>query len=272
MPFKTAAMAILTGGPSFTGSMGDITAYRMKGVDRIILRLKGGASKEKIKNHPNFDLVRKNNEEWKGCVLAMKSVSRAVHSVKHLADYNYSGVLQSICKSIQSGDGVYEKGKRPVVFSQQLYKLDGFSFNRYNYFDTILRHPLQCSVDRNNGSAIIELPQLIPGINLQNPKGEPFYRIIFTLGAVSDIVYNAERKMYCPVTTDLPHSVTSKSNWYNQAESCPGQTINLPLTVWQPAGDISLLVAAGVEFGRPFSSAEIRAVKYAGAAKILKMI
>jgi len=39
-------MAELLSGFEFTGRLGNITAYKMKGSDKIILRTRGGASKK----------------------------------------------------------------------------------------------------------------------------------------------------------------------------------------------------------------------------------
>ncbi len=47
-------MAFLSGANTYTGPVGDATAYHMRGIDRIILRQKGGASKQHIKKPPQL--------------------------------------------------------------------------------------------------------------------------------------------------------------------------------------------------------------------------
>ena len=43
-------MAILKGPIKYTGNLDDLSAYTMRGTDKIILRRKGGASALQIKN------------------------------------------------------------------------------------------------------------------------------------------------------------------------------------------------------------------------------
>jgi hypothetical protein len=48
-------MAILKNLTEFTGSLGNISAYRRKDSDKVILRMKGGATKKKIKTAKSFE-------------------------------------------------------------------------------------------------------------------------------------------------------------------------------------------------------------------------
>ncbi len=70
-------MLKLTGSILFTGSMDNFSAYTMQGYDGIILRKKGGASKEKIKTGRNFYLTRKHNAEFGASSQAGKSIRKA---------------------------------------------------------------------------------------------------------------------------------------------------------------------------------------------------
>jgi hypothetical protein len=265
-------MAFLSGTNTYTGPVGDATAYHMRGIDRIILRQKGGASKQQIKNHPNFELTRRNNEEWKACILAARTMMLPIHRIKLLADYNYSGNLHALCKSIQLLDPVNEKGRRSVLFSEGHYKLEGFSFCKDNTFESILRYPLTAAIDKEAGKAIVELPLIEPGINLRNPRKQPLYRFVFVLSAVANVVYNAARKIYAPVVQALPAPHYVYTDWHSWQQNCEAQQINLSLNDWtNPAGS-TLLLAAGIEFGIPLSHTEVRMVKYAGTAKIMRML
>ncbi len=67
-------MAIQEGYSGFTGSMGVISAYRMRGYDKIIMRGKGGASKRKIKTSPDFETTRNLNSEWKAVTRASAEI------------------------------------------------------------------------------------------------------------------------------------------------------------------------------------------------------
>lgn len=264
-------MPFAAGEIKFTGTIGDISAYRMRGVDRIVLRSKGGVPGKRIKTHPNYELTRRNNEEWKGCIIAGKAIRAAIYKIKHLADFNFSGPLHALCKNIQLDDTVNEKGKRPVLLSQANYKLEGFGLNRSNSFESIMRHPLQYFVDRTGGFATISLPDIVPGINFYNPFRQPFYRFIFMLSVLTDIVYDANKKSYQPVKTDIPFPAVVQTAWHGSYKIKPSEEITISINNWHDEPGISLLLSAGVEFGVPAANAVVNTVKYAGAGKLLKM-
>ena len=57
-------MAKLISGLSFTGTLSNMSAYKMRGHDGIILRTKGGPSKQNIKDWPSFLVTGCNNMEF----------------------------------------------------------------------------------------------------------------------------------------------------------------------------------------------------------------
>ncbi|MBL0146577.1 MAG: hypothetical protein IPP48_13415 [Chitinophagaceae bacterium] len=167
-------MAILTGALSFTGSLQGLSAYKMRGTNKIILRRKGGATKERIQKHPSFEIVRRNNEEWKACIKAVAGIRQIMHPVRHLADYNFSATLNGLCKRIQAADKMNAFGFRSVLLSQAGYALQGFQLNKQNNFDNLLQHPLSCTLNRDTATATILLPQLMPNINFFTPNNYRF--------------------------------------------------------------------------------------------------
>src|SRR6218665_2973625 len=102
---------------AFTGSFGGLSAYRMKGSDKIILRSKGGAKKERIKNDSSFVNTRRNNAEFGARALMSRCITRGMNSVRWLADYNMSGPLNAFLRPLQKMDGVSEWGKRCIRLS-----------------------------------------------------------------------------------------------------------------------------------------------------------
>ena len=59
-------MATLDSLITFLGRLGNITAYRMKGCDKIILHTRGGAKKDSIKNDPRHSNQRRSYTEFGG--------------------------------------------------------------------------------------------------------------------------------------------------------------------------------------------------------------
>ena len=158
-------MSKLEGNILFTGSMGNLSAYKRRGSDKIILRTKGGASKDKIKNDPAFALTRKYNSEFGGCSKAAAFVRKAIIGLWHMADPDSTGQLNALAHTIQKLDTIHAAGERAIRFSQYRYLLDGFNMTSQLHFNTVIRHPVSVSVLRTNGSARLELPGLLPGVN-----------------------------------------------------------------------------------------------------------
>lgn len=70
-------MAQITQGLAFTGSISNLSAYKMRGSDKIILRTKGGPSKNMIKKSPRFEITRRLNVEFGGRATATKWIRNA---------------------------------------------------------------------------------------------------------------------------------------------------------------------------------------------------
>ena len=60
-------MPFLEGPFAFTGKLDMLSAYRMRGVDKIVVRRKGGPSREKIKTGASFANTRRTMSEFGGC-------------------------------------------------------------------------------------------------------------------------------------------------------------------------------------------------------------
>src|SRR3989337_1041067 len=100
------AMALLESDIQFTGPLGNLSAYRMRGVDKIIVRKKGGASKKRIKNDPEFERTRENNTEFSGRAAGVRWVMRALMPLRRVADYNLCGPINKLMKHVQDEDDV----------------------------------------------------------------------------------------------------------------------------------------------------------------------
>lgn len=268
---KNRVMALLTGEVQFTGTMGSFSAYRMKGTDKIVIRRKGGPDREQVKRHRNFEITRRQNEEWKACVAACKLLCHSLFPVKHLADYNFSAALTGLCKSVQKDDMVNELGQRSVLLSQHYYKIEGFSLGRAYTLESFIKHPLQHGIDKAGATAFVSWPALVPGINLSNPGQQPLYRLVAVLGAVPDIVYNEEKKMYVPMADETVFPVVVFTDWHTAKQKMQAGSLSPSLPNAAAVLNHTLLLAVGIEFGIPLSNTEVRPVKRYGAGKVLRM-
>jgi len=259
-------MAILKG-IEFTGSLGELSAYKMKGSDKIILRKKGGPKRNQLMNSKNFERVRENMSEFSGVGKTVKAIRYSLTNVKRLAEHNFTCSLTSICKKIQKLDEAGVNGRRGILLSQHRYMLAGFRLNKRYPLVSIVTGPIDCTLNRETKSAVIELPQLIQGVNLNLPWKQPLYRFSMSLGIVPDVVYEGEgyndrMEEWADVKLD--------TGWQVHTEPSQAQTLELKLNLPTPLKDSQTLVfAIGIEMGAPGLHGQIDEVKYAGSACIL---
>ena len=153
----------------FIGTVGDLTYYKRRDIDEIIVRHKGGAYKERIKKDKAFVNTRKVNAEFGGRSAATKRIISMLFPMKAVADHSFSGELNSLLRAVQQMDTQNDWGKRSVKLSDNPALLSGFSLNKKNSFASIVRNPVRFELDRDNLSAAINLPDLLPGINFFVP-------------------------------------------------------------------------------------------------------
>lgn len=261
-------MAKLYGGLQFTGKLGGLSAYTLKGTDQIILRGKGGLSKKKVQRMPVNSLLRRNHKEWGGCVVAGKLVRRALHGVAHLADHNISGPLNGLAKQIQKADTHHPPGERPVLFSGMGYLLTGFNFNRYHPFDSIVRYPLTVMPDRNAGQVQLQIPALAPVVHLQLGKQWQLYRFCLSLGLLSDVRYDQQQQRYAAVN-EHTDCMSITGSWQVIDKSFPGELLELQIN---PSAlqnnDTAMVVCLGIERGQVNVDGVVETVP-GGAAKVM---
>ncbi len=263
-------MAFLNNTMGIIGSFGNLSAYRMKGSDKIIVRTKGGASKKKIKKSPVFARTRENNSEFSGCAKMVKSIRSAIQPIGHLADFNFTPSLIALCKKIQLQDPSkdHPRGERAIYLSQFKYLLDGFSLNKQNSFNTVIRHTLHPQLNRNNGSFTLLMPALIPHFNLCFFWPQPMYRLVFSIGLAGDLEFGT---MGFANNLNLSmHTNYTYTPWHLVSQAQNAQEINLQLKAFTALNiQESLIITAGIEMGTPISLTEIRHTQYCGTAKII---
>ncbi|SEL30847.1 hypothetical protein SAMN04488505_1022 [Chitinophaga rupis] len=262
-------MGILKDGIQFTGSVGNISAYTIKGSDKIILRRKGGATKEQIATSPRFERTRENNSEFGICASTAGRIKRMMRCVDNMADYNFTSTLSSLLrKRMQPRDTVSERGRRGLLFSQHAALLQGFRLNLKNPFESVVRQMPICSIDRATGKGVVQLPELTPGVNLLLPPNPPLYRFVLGMGAITDIKHNG--RDYTEINPKpLPAVFSTATEWHGNQQTFNAQRIELPLELpegWDTTATFLLFI--GLEMGKPLTASEIEEVKGRGCAVI----
>jgi hypothetical protein len=182
-----------------------------------------------------------------------------------LADYNYTPVLNSLAKTIQLLDTECVRGERNIYLSRYRNLLTGFSLNRNSSFESMVRHPLHCSIDRTARQAVVQLPELMPGVNLMLNKQYPLFRFVVNLGCVADRLFST----YGYVGAEM-ESRCLYTDWHHTMQLFKSTEVSVEL---QDTADLrednTLILSVGIQMGIPVTDTVTNPVKYAGCAKIM---
>jgi hypothetical protein len=258
-------MATLANGIEFTGSLGGVSGYKVKGSDKTYIRTKGGGNRKKIKKSVSCIPIMENATDFGKSSTAGSNIRWMLTWVKHLADYNFSSILTSLGTIFQKFDKENSKGERAVRFSEHRNLLPGFNLNLKYPFDSVVRHPFLCTINRETISAFIQIPEMIPGVNLILPwKSAPMYRFIISLGVLTD---EAQKVNTAKTDKYVQHI---KTDWQMAQVPYASQVFELQLDSLKKLGDDqTLIVAVGIEMGVPITTELISTMKKTGSAKLL---
>ncbi|MCG2614734.1 hypothetical protein LZZ85_10600 [Terrimonas sp. NA20] len=238
-------MGKLENGLQFTGTVGLFSAYRMKDSDEIRVRARRSRSGKKVKElQPR---VQENISEFMLSSYAAGAIRHCLRDIRHLATFNFTPKLTSLSRKIQKLDPVSARGQRNVLISQHPSYFAGFDLNRKNTFDSIIRHPLQYSIDPVKGIALIQLPDLIQGVSVFLPWPVPQYRVLISLNLVADQLYNEANKKEC--FSVMPAMATTDWIPSNQPRESQGFELTLPAPAVKPAmARLTYVLSIGIEW------------------------
>ena len=265
-------MARVKGILQVTGGLKGVSMYTMRGNDEVIMRTKGGPSKNTIKTRDSCKGLRDSGTEWGGCTKAASALRRGLEPLMRLADYNVMGGMNAVCKKIQCLDTEHEKGKRNVYVSTNRTYLSDFNFNKTNLFDRVVRLKPEWHIDRSMTKATVTLPEFNPAEQLFAPNKLPFLRFVIVLGVATDVTYDESSKSYKPVNDLLlGYYKEAHTDWTPVKRALPEQTLEVQMEKIAPhlTNSDTLVLGIGVEFGTVGADGEGEAVKWAGSAKIV---
>ena len=266
-------MAVLKGGFEIEGNVGGLSFYKRRGSDKIIVRSKGGASKQTIKNSPKFEKLRLQQNEWKGCTRFASCVKNTFGGLQRVADYNLTSSLNALAKAVQKADAENEVGTRNIRLSSCRQALGGFNFNRNYSFNSVLKVSTGVEIEREHLRAVVHIPRINTSFDLLNIRRLPYFRISISLGSVSDMVYREDLKQYVPANDKLNGIFqTFTGEWIPAVNIREGQMVEVGLNESlrdDLTEEVTLIVSAAVEFGEVGFDGKPQEVKYAGSGKVL---
>jgi hypothetical protein len=267
-------MPFLEGPFAFTGTLDQFSAYRMRGIDKIVVRRKGGPSAEKVKTSPSFKNTRHTMSEFGGCSRHGSYVRMAMLQIRHLSDYNFGSDINSILRQVQLRDGTGEWGRRRITLSEHTRMLEGFStMRKAPSFDSIVRTPVYYTMDRANRSARIEIPELMRDINYFPQNNHAMFRLTVTLGIVPDVAFDVPAKEYLPPAwyDRAYYSKSISTMWNPSLEGMESTILEVAMDALPPDDRWTLMLSIGIEYGAFREYGEIKAVPSVGAAKVLAL-
>ncbi len=137
----------------------------------------------------------------------------------------------------------------------------------------MLRVLLRVELNRETLTATVHFPRIHTAIDLLNVQRLPFFRLIVSIGTVSDLHYNAALNDYEPTIPALHGmSQTTTGAWQSTQTILPEQ--DMTASLGEPertamTAEITVLACVAVEFGNVGFTGEPVEVKYAGSAKVV---
>ncbi|HEY1113933.1 MAG TPA: hypothetical protein VGE66_10235, partial [Chitinophagaceae bacterium] len=181
-------MARLRGPIQFTGSLGDVVAYTVDGSDAIFLRGKTGPTSKQFKTADSYELPRRNSTEFGGCGRAAGLVMDAFHPLRPLPLHGTSGKLTGLLKRVQVAERRDELGRRSIRLAHAPHLWAEFGLNKGTLMDAVVRAPITSTLSREGLQATVEVPALAVGANFFPHGRLPLYRIVVSLGVLTDMV------------------------------------------------------------------------------------
>ena len=244
-------MAKQTGILKYSGNLGGISHYKMKGVKGDLAKVANGPSKEQIATDPKFKRTRENNAEFGVSAKAGKSMRVALASViKNFADPQVVGRITKVFKAINL-EGVGDRGKRPIDVSLNKEKLIGFEFDKITSFSTIFTAPFSFTENAARNESTLTIPAFNPLDYISTPAGATHFRVLNGIAVISDVRWDDVSKVYNVVEPDLDTiNVLEYSNYLAVDSPITVSTTIVAALAGAPTmtADASALNVIGIEF------------------------
>lgn len=253
-----------------SGSIGGLVFYQRKdSKDKTFVRTQGEVSPGRQRSDRAQESRRRNSSEMKGRAAMAQDLRQVLHPLEPVRTGNWQSGLSGALRPVQVRDTVGVPGERAVLLSQHGHLLEGYSLNKHQSLESLVRSPLDCSLDKDAGTAVLGLPELVAGANWLLPGPHSWFRWVAALGAVPDQLFVTGRG-YTRAGDYLP--VAKKyffGDWHPVKGGAPALTMDLALPAPPPATGSALVLACGIVLGAVNGEGAVRPVGYAGAGKIV---
>jgi hypothetical protein len=244
-------MAKQTGLLRYSGSMGGVRHFKIKGLQGDYAGLVGGPTAEQIYNDSAFERTRENMSEFGGCASAGKAIRVGLSQIiKQMSDSRLTGRLTALMKQINLEDTANPRGQRSIEISAFQTLIAGINFNVNVSLAGIFNAPYTLTNTTARDSASFVVPAFNPANLINAPSGATHFRLVNAIVGISDWVYNPATSSYEPTDPTLNSlSDISYSAYLPLNATTPATTVttNLPGTPTMTA-TVSVLNCIGIEF------------------------
>lgn len=158
------------------GTLGGMTFYKSQ--DGYLVREKGGVSKDKIANDPNFQRTRENGAEFGRAGKAGKLLRTALRAqLQNASDARVVSRLTTDFLKVIQADATSPRGMRNVI-DGEAELMAGFEFNINGKLGSTLYAPFTSTIDRATGALTVDVPSYVPINMIAAPGGATHYKIV----------------------------------------------------------------------------------------------
>ena len=244
-------MAKQVGLLKYSGTMGGVSHFKMKGLEGDFARLSGGPSKQQIDTAPEFARTRENMSEFGGSAANAKALRVGLASLLGtMGDPQLTGRLTKVFKEINL-EGAGTRGQRPIELSNHGYKLQGFNFDRSVPFDSVFNAAHTIVPTATRDSSDLKVAPFNPIDLVHSPVGATHFRLVNAIVVVSNYKYIQTSNKYEPSdTVNNSLSAVSYSNYLPVDVDIPAQTVITSTLQGLPVlgTNVSVVQCVGIEF------------------------
>jgi hypothetical protein len=239
--------------PNYQQNVDNMRVYNIKGVDKTIVARKGGPTSEEVKTGENYEDLRKNQQEFAAASNLARTLRHSLpKKMARICEPYVSGKLTAKFRNLaQLSNG--DKGKRPILLSENGKTLEGFDFNSNAPFRKTFPTNIMVMDGSNYGQLILHIPAFTPREDLLAPENATHYQLFSHLLLLSDYAYKQELKEYNPCAPEVHARKSTRENPIHPIINYPEESTTQQLSVYngeELPGDTRLLLILGVKFYR----------------------
>ena len=244
-------MARQKGLVKYSGTMGGVRHFKIKGLVGDFAGLAGGPTDSQIKNDAAFIRTRENMSEFGGSASCAKSIRVGLAQViKQYSDPRLTGRLTKIMKEINREDTGNPRGQRSVKVSGNQSFLVGLNFDINTSLAGIFNAPYTLTNTVARDSATFTIAAFDPMNLINAPAGATHFRLMNAITVVSDYNYNGTTGQYEASDPTLNELSDVQFSGYTDLTAT---TSSIAITTTLPGsptmtGSTSVLNCIGIEF------------------------